>query len=345
MKRLILLTILSVFILPILPLTLQAQQIVLVPVEGTWNDGGVTRILPDKQVSFNIRFINNSGFQIKGFTNAFHIWTTGGTSFSPFNGELVYPGFSDLFDLVFNAGVLGADGNGKDTLYIGGSVITGEGLQNGFNEIVLKLVTGNIQNGETLCIDSLSFPQNTWKWVSTQPYAEYTPSWNGPQCFLADCPACLGPIFTNCVDTITSTDCSTISYQFEADNSFSIPSTYAFSLENGPGTLDTATGEWTYNIPPAKSGTTENLTIRTYSFCTCWEEFCTVVLDYNSHMKGDLTSDCQIDISDLVLMVDFMFTGGPAPEPLSSADLNDDILVDISDLVTLVEFIFNGGSI
>jgi len=49
------------------------------------------------------------------------------------------------------------------------------------------------------------------------------------------------------------------------------------------------------------------------------------------------------DISDLVYLVDYMFVGGPAPDPLWVADLQCDGALDISDLVYLVDYMFLGG--
>ena len=50
-----------------------------------------------------------------------------------------------------------------------------------------------------------------------------------------------------------------------------------------------------------------------------------------------------IDISDLVYLVDYMFTGGPTPECLDEADVDASGDIDISDLVYLVDYMFNGG--
>ncbi|MDH4035518.1 MAG: T9SS type A sorting domain-containing protein, partial [candidate division Zixibacteria bacterium] len=60
-------------------------------------------------------------------------------------------------------------------------------------------------------------------------------------------------------------------------------------------------------------------------------------------VRGDFTHNGNVDISDLVSLVDFMFTGGPGPLCDEEADLNDDDGVDIADLVYFVEFMFNGG--
>jgi hypothetical protein len=50
-----------------------------------------------------------------------------------------------------------------------------------------------------------------------------------------------------------------------------------------------------------------------------------------------------IDISDLVYLVDYMFTGGPPPPCAEEADMNADLAQDISDLVYLVDYMFTGG--
>ena len=50
-----------------------------------------------------------------------------------------------------------------------------------------------------------------------------------------------------------------------------------------------------------------------------------------------------IDISDLVYLVDFMFTSGPAPTCFEEADITADTNIDISDLVYLVDFMFTNG--
>jgi hypothetical protein len=61
---------------------------------------------------------------------------------------------------------------------------------------------------------------------------------------------------------------------------------------------------------------------------------------------GDIDNSSEgPDISDLVYLVDYMFTNGPPPPVMQAADVDGsggDI--DISDLVYLVDFMFTGGS-
>ncbi|MCX6832747.1 MAG: thrombospondin type 3 repeat-containing protein [candidate division Zixibacteria bacterium] len=61
---------------------------------------------------------------------------------------------------------------------------------------------------------------------------------------------------------------------------------------------------------------------------------------------GDANGDATIDISDVVYMISFIFSGGSAPTPyhICSGDANCDCAVDISDAVFLISYIFSGGS-
>jgi len=72
-------------------------------------------------------------------------------------------------------------------------------------------------------------------------------------------------------------------------------------------------------------------------------------------IRGNVDSDPvnAIDISDLVYLVDYMFTGGPAPACPEEANIDGSCCanppgeslsdIDISDLVYLVDYMFNGG--
>jgi hypothetical protein len=49
------------------------------------------------------------------------------------------------------------------------------------------------------------------------------------------------------------------------------------------------------------------------------------------------------DISDLVYLVDYMFTGGPPPPIIDAANINGFGDIDISDLVYIVDYMFTDG--
>ncbi len=58
---------------------------------------------------------------------------------------------------------------------------------------------------------------------------------------------------------------------------------------------------------------------------------------------GDASGDQTVDISDVVYLIAYIFSGGSAPSPLLAGDANCDSIVDISDVVYLIAYIFSGG--
>jgi hypothetical protein len=59
---------------------------------------------------------------------------------------------------------------------------------------------------------------------------------------------------------------------------------------------------------------------------------------------GDANGDATVDISDVVYLIAYIFSGGSAPSPLLAGDANCDDTVDISDVVYLIAYIFSGGA-
>jgi len=58
---------------------------------------------------------------------------------------------------------------------------------------------------------------------------------------------------------------------------------------------------------------------------------------------GDVTTDGQIDIGDVVLLVNYLFRQGPPPVPMELGDVNHDCAVDIGDVVYLINYLFRNG--
>jgi hypothetical protein len=62
------------------------------------------------------------------------------------------------------------------------------------------------------------------------------------------------------------------------------------------------------------------------------------------YVYGDANGDGTIDISDVVYLISYIFSGGAAPDPEAAGDANCDSSLDISDVVYLIAYIFSGGS-
>ncbi len=61
------------------------------------------------------------------------------------------------------------------------------------------------------------------------------------------------------------------------------------------------------------------------------------------YVCGDADGSRNIDISDAVYLIAYIFSGGPAPSPVPAGDASCDGGVDISDAVYLIAYIFSGG--
>ncbi|MEZ5359893.1 MAG: lectin like domain-containing protein [Candidatus Zixiibacteriota bacterium] len=59
--------------------------------------------------------------------------------------------------------------------------------------------------------------------------------------------------------------------------------------------------------------------------------------------RGDANSDGSVNIGDAVYIINYIFKGGPAPNPITNGDSNCDGSCNIGDAVYLVNFIFRGG--
>ncbi len=63
------------------------------------------------------------------------------------------------------------------------------------------------------------------------------------------------------------------------------------------------------------------------------------------YLCGDATGSGTIDIDDVVFLIAYIFSGGPAPVPVAAGDADcSDGSVDIDDVVYLINYIFSGGS-
>jgi hypothetical protein len=62
------------------------------------------------------------------------------------------------------------------------------------------------------------------------------------------------------------------------------------------------------------------------------------------YVCGDASGEQFVDISDVVVLIAYIFSGGRPPYPWQAGDANCDGIVDISDVVYLIAYIFAGGA-
>jgi hypothetical protein len=68
-----------------------------------------------------------------------------------------------------------------------------------------------------------------------------------------------------------------------------------------------------------------------------------VMLSVESYTCGDANGDGDPNVADAVMLINFVFKGGPAPEPLEAGDANGDGDVNVADAVHMINFVFKGG--
>ncbi|MFH1336882.1 MAG: dockerin type I domain-containing protein, partial [Candidatus Zixiibacteriota bacterium] len=58
---------------------------------------------------------------------------------------------------------------------------------------------------------------------------------------------------------------------------------------------------------------------------------------------GDANSDGNMDVSDVIYLINYLFKGGPPPVPLLAGDSNNDEEVTVSDVIFLINYLFKSG--
>ncbi len=75
-----------------------------------------------------------------------------------------------------------------------------------------------------------------------------------------------------------------------------------------------------------------------------WDIYAKVIdWGWPRNVCGDVNKDDEIDIADVVYLINYLFIGGPAPNPLWVGDVNSDEVVDVTDVVYLINYLFIGG--
>ncbi len=64
---------------------------------------------------------------------------------------------------------------------------------------------------------------------------------------------------------------------------------------------------------------------------------------FMSDHTGDVNGDGEINVADIVFLINYLFKGGPAPEPFRYGDPNADCSVDVADVIYLINYLYREG--
>ncbi len=67
-------------------------------------------------------------------------------------------------------------------------------------------------------------------------------------------------------------------------------------------------------------------------------------LTIENYLYGDANNDESVNVGDAVFLINHVFKGGPAPDPLQLGETNCDGIVNVGDAVFLINFVFKGGA-
>jgi hypothetical protein len=111
---------------------------------------------------------------------------------------------------------------------------------------------------------------------------------------------------------------------------------YGLTLNQSTGELSGTPGwkaEYYFKIKCTDSSVPALTEERTY----------TVIVTDPIPESGDCDGSGEIDIDDIIFLINYVFAGGPAPNPLSVGDVNCSSFIDIDDIVYLINYVFGGG--
>jgi hypothetical protein len=61
-------------------------------------------------------------------------------------------------------------------------------------------------------------------------------------------------------------------------------------------------------------------------------------------IPGDADRSGHVDVADAIYLINYIFIGGSAPNPLNVGDINGDCRLNIADVVYLISYLFRGGA-
>ncbi|KPL01976.1 MAG: hypothetical protein AMJ73_09460, partial [candidate division Zixibacteria bacterium SM1_73] len=66
-------------------------------------------------------------------------------------------------------------------------------------------------------------------------------------------------------------------------------------------------------------------------------------IQYSFYLTGDVTNNGVINVADIVYLIDYLFKGGPSPNPLYLGDVDCNENIESGDVVYLINYLFRGG--
>jgi hypothetical protein len=245
-------------------------------------------------VEWQFFYDNQTGSNATGTTNGFRVYSPDGA-----NAEILPAPASDwnpAIDwkaLYWDGGLFNNyfDGPTADTIGFGNFKIVGTGYPSGQGDIafIIQSPVSCSDSGLTLCIDSSFYrPGGSWLWSTTG--GPFTPTWDGPHCYMIDKVPDLPPQIDNCPGAINQSHCNNASFDFDATDPDATPGGVTYQLNSGPGSIDANTGVWSYSPSLADVGVALSIDVNACDAVSCGAS-CVVNLTFTNQAPA-LTGGC-----------------------------------------------------
>lgn len=123
--------------------------------------------------------------------------------------------------------------------------------------------------------------------------------------------------------------------QYSSDSEFTSEVTTVDSLVDNSYTV--------FDAQALSPDTTYYWRVRAFDLAGNKSDFQMVPFRFSLFILGDVNGDGNINASDVVCLVNYLFIGGPAPVPWHSGDVNSDGIMNSADVVYLINYLFIGG--
>jgi hypothetical protein len=151
-------------------------------------------------------------------------------------------------------------------------------------------------------------------------------------------------ILTNIPDSIILVPGGTYKLTITAgDPDSTIPVLSASPLPIHATFVDSSNGKGVFQFNPDSSQANVTFPIIFSASDGSLQDLDTLKVKVLNFIRGDCNASGGISLGDVVYLVNYLFKGGPAPQPPAAGDANASGDITLSDVVYLVNYIFKGG--
>jgi spore coat protein CotF len=156
------------------------------------------------------------------------------------------------------------------------------------------------------------------------------------------------PVLTHIPDTIAVVSGSqrrdTLILNVSAtDPDGTIPHLYAENLPANATFIDSLNGRGRFVFVPDSVQVDSIYDVTFIASDDTLSDSLTVTITVVPYVRGDANGDGKCSLADVVYLINYLFKGGPAPNPRQAGDANRDKKVTVGDCVYLINYLFKSG--